>query len=134
MPAAKQPAMGQPTVVTIRGDFAGDLNVDDVLCVQLCSHLAERGRPWVMNIPHDMVVTIEPDVPHSWPPRAGDLWQDTAGVVWFFYQDLVSGRLNLRNQRGDFVDGRGPTEATDWLLTRGDGLRLVYRASEETDR
>jgi hypothetical protein len=73
-------------------------------------------------------VTVERLFPAEWPPRAGDLWRDRHGEVWFFHRNPFSkpGPELLGRTAGGArwtddipvleVDGNAP-----WTLVRREG-------------
>lgn len=86
-----------------------------------------QGQRWEVQLPADQQL-FTPSEPPGWPPQPGDVW-NSIDHVWFFYSDTVMakgpGRLNARNEAGEFIDGRGPGQTPAQRLRAKYGWALV---------
>lgn len=129
------PDRGQVVEIRVAGlTYLSHLVRADGALIYVAEWTSPEGHYHEVILP-SAVTKFVSTVPGSWPPRAGDLWAG-GDSLYFFYFDSISGVLNVRNQRGDFLDGRGSESPIEWLLRRHtkDGeisLRLVYRDPQE---
>jgi hypothetical protein len=71
-------------------------------------------------------VTVERIVSAEWPPRAGDLWRDKHGELWFIHKAAYQGQAN-RDLMGRTTGGARWTDDVDLLLADNAPLTLVHR-------
>jgi hypothetical protein len=116
---------GEVVDITIRGVRVGGRGVPQDprrLCVDLgpWDDGVNQGREWFLTIPASVdSVTITRVAPPEYPPRAGDLWRDGNGRLWFVAYGAVG--LTAQTTSRDCVAARE-------LLDRVAGpLTLVHR-------
>lgn len=120
------PDPGQTVDVKLTGvTYRQRLVAKDGTVLSEVSWLSPTGMPHHLLLP-DPISEVVLVAPEFWPPQPGDVWSSGADC-FFFYEDSVSGTLNVRNQRGDFLDGRGTLDPSAWLLRHSQGLTLAYR-------
>lgn len=97
---------------------------------------ATRNGPFTMlsyevdgitsSVPLTENVTVERIVPAEWPPRAGDLWRDKHGELWFIHKTPYTGAAE-HELMGRTTSGLRWTEDVDDLLVVNAPLDLVHR-------
>jgi hypothetical protein len=126
---------GEVVDITIRGVRVGGRGMPQDpgrLCVDLgpWDDGVNQGREWFLTIPSSVdAVTVTRVAPPEYPPRAGDLWRDRDGQLWFgvdvtdYDADKIAFGVELQGQN-TYTYGRW---AADEINKRYGPLTLVHR-------
>lgn len=95
-----------------------------------------HGKGQVLVPVGDPSIVIERLAPADWPPRAGDLWRDCDGALWFAILHHATyahhGTSSLQLHRS--VDRANDSARTpDQLLQHSGPVELLHREPEHVD-
>ncbi len=110
------------------------LPVGETVDVKLRSAVIVTQDPMVVRLNDEEVtipagdpgeVDIEVVSPLNWPPLAGDVWVDGAGLKWFGVEILVSGELKVRLVAENSTNPQNPST----IKNTNRPLSLEYRTA-----